>query len=94
MSEGKGLGGIIKGLESCTKDSPQGQPQTAVSAVYEEKKGEAFALLQQLKNMIDAHAAVQVGQPTNWAHVGDLAHVNVQLRQVRGFLVGDEYPNE
>lgn len=55
--------------------------------LYVEKQTAVGLLLMQLQAQLADHAVRQSRQPRDYGYVGDLAHVEERLRELRGFLM-------
>lgn len=60
--------------------------ENVADEVYREKNTAVKKLLGQLGELVDGHGEQQAERPLHWGFVGDLAHVEEQLKEVVGFL--------
>jgi hypothetical protein len=60
--------------------------------VYQEKQTAVRDLLEQMRGLVEAHGRRQARRACDWTYVGDLGHVEMRLKELRGFLMpnGDE----
>ena len=61
---------------------------TATEA-YQRHTEEAQKNLQQISQLLQAHAQHQSSNSASWGHTGDIAHVNELLKEVVDFLTGE-----
>jgi len=60
---------------------------TNAGELYVEKHAAVLQLLTQVRLELAEHALRQSKQPRDYGYIGDLAHVEERLREIRGFLL-------
>lgn len=61
------------------------RPATAADE-YRQRRQAVDALLEGLRDKLDAHAQRAAADPANWGYAGDLGHVEEVLRDLTAFM--------
>lgn len=82
-------GGKVAGCHHRTRAmNPDYRPTANVEDAYVQRHASAIALLQSIQGKLMDMPAPDGDVQINWAHVGSVAHVDEQLKEILQFLGG------